>query len=110
MRTLGGDGNVAEEEKNRPARISKMAQQFKSIDGSAASSKPLSSVFGSSVGRGVQVDSAVAGTLAAMSASVTKSEESTMDKAVKEVVEMASEQIDTEMLQHAKQQLFSKSS
>jgi len=111
MRTLGGDGNaVEEEEENLPARISKTAQQFKAVDGSSASSggggKQLTSFFG----RG-QVDApSVAGTIIDMSVSSTKPKETEMDKAVKEVVDMASQQIDTETLEHAKQQLFSKSS
>jgi len=111
MRILGGDCNaVEEEEENLPARISKTAQQFKAVDGSSASSggggKQLTSFFG----RG-QVDApSVAGTIIDMSVSSTKPKEMEMDKAVKEVVDMASQQIDTETLEHAKQQLFSKSS
>lgn len=114
MRTLGGSGTTASGDgnENLAKRISKTAQQFKSIEpsaGSSSSSKPsLSSMFGSGPSRAIQVDSQVTSTIAAMSASTETQELSAMDKAVKEVVELASEQIDTTTLETAKLKLFAK--
>ena len=100
IRTLGGKGTTKEEQEELPSRIRKTAEQFNAAAGSSASSKPMATVFGS--GRGVQVDSSITGTSAAM----TRTDEMGMDKAVKQIVEMASAQIDTELLQNAKQKVF----
>ena len=91
MRTLGGSGTDAEEEKRIPDRISSTAIKFKSLEGST-SKFPSSGTLT---------------TVGAVASGGTKSEEHGMDKAVKETVELATEQIHNVALHEAKRQLFS---
>ena len=82
-----------------------------------AVSKGMSSAAMFGAGRALQVDSAVASTIASMTAtsgssgtSSKSTDELEMNKAVAECVEMASQQMDAATLQNAKQSLFSSKS
>lgn len=98
MRTLGGNGNAADEENRLPDRISKTAIKFKNLEGS--SSKMSMPGFSA---HGTPAEPVVS----AVDVSI-KTEALELDKAVKEVVDMAMEQIHSDTLQQAKLQLFTK--
>lgn len=101
MRMLGGNGNAAEEDKRLPDRISKTATKFKSLE--VSSTEASMPGFGD---RGAAADPAVG----AVDVTGGKTEESQqpIDKAVKEVVDMAMEQIHSDTLHQVKLQLFTK--
>lgn len=139
MRTLGSSGggaaggSVEQEETKLAERISKNAQQFNIVagstgggDSSSSGSKGMSSASMFGAGRPLQVDSTVAialemgdsrvaNTIASMTSSsgatsLKSTDEATMNKAVAECVELASQQLDATTLQNAKQSLFSSKS
>jgi COP9 signalosome complex subunit 5 len=139
MRTLGSSGggaaggSVEQEETKLAERISKNAQQFNIVagstgggDSSSSGSKGMSSASMFGAGRPLQVDPAVAialemgdsrvaNTIASMTSStgatsLKSTDEATMNKAVAECVELASQQLDATTLQNAKQSLFSSKS